>query len=27
MTAEYEKLIQNKPCTFEVTLEMLKTMA
>ena len=25
--AEYEKLIQNTPCQYEVTLEMLKTMA
>ena len=27
MKAEYEKLIQNTPCQYEVTLEMLKTMA
>ncbi len=27
MKAEYEKFIQNKPCQYEVTLEMLKTMA
>lgn len=27
MEAEYQSLIQNKPCQYEVTLEMLKTMA
>jgi phosphoglycerate dehydrogenase-like enzyme len=27
MEAEYQNLIQNKPCKYEVTLEMLKTMA
>ena len=27
MKEEYEKLIQNRPCRYEVTLEMLKTMA
>lgn len=27
MKEEYEKLIQNTPCQYEVTLEMLKTMA
>lgn len=27
MKAEYEKFIQNEPCQYEVTLEMLKTMA
>lgn len=27
MKEEYEKLIQNKPCQYEVTPEMLKTMA
>lgn len=27
MKEEYEKLIQNRPCQYEVTLEMLKTMA
>jgi phosphoglycerate dehydrogenase-like enzyme len=27
MEAEYQNFIQNKPCKYEVTLEMLKTMA
>ncbi len=27
MKAEYEKLIRNEPCQYEVTLEMLETMA
>lgn len=27
MKAEYKKFIQNEPCKYEVTLEMLKTMA
>lgn len=27
MEAEYQNLIQNKPCKYEVTLEMLETMA
>ncbi len=27
MKAEYQSLLQNKPCKYEVTLEMLKTMA
>ncbi len=27
MIEEYEKLIRNEPCQYEVTLEMLKTMA
>ena len=27
MEAEYQNFIQNRPCKYEVTLEMLKTMA
>jgi hypothetical protein len=27
MEEEYESLVNNKPCKYEVSLEMLKTMA